>query len=208
MEMLAAEAAGTATTSEAAPAMTHARMSLIPFPASRESWLLLDHLGLVEAPQQPGEDALERVLPVRESRFAVADAVLQDGDGDALVAARQEHDLVVDPAGAESPACLRVRLPALRSHPEDPPALRARDVREQVHRVAAMPLRDELVDLQHEARLVGRIDARATPDLRVQVEPVHRDLAGQRPDAARADVAEDRVRGVVARARDHRVQEA
>src|SRR3954471_11020575 len=119
----AADAAGTPIRSEAAPAITHARMSLIPFPASRKSWLLLDDLGLVEAPQHAGEDALERVLPVRVRRAAVADVVLQHGDRNAHAALGQEHDLVVDPAGAEAPAGLRVRLPALRPHPEDAPAL-------------------------------------------------------------------------------------
>src|SRR3954451_16404737 len=198
MEMVAAEAAGTATTSEAAPAITHARMSLIPFPASCESWLLLDDLGLVEALQHAGEDALERVLPGRVSRAAVADGVLQHGDRDPHAALGQQHDLVVDPAGAEAPAGLRVRLPALRPHPEDAPALRTRDVREQIQGVAAMTLRDELVDLQHEARLVGGVDPRAAPDLGVQVEAVHRDPLGDRANAAGADVAEDRVGGLVA----------
>src|SRR3954451_25214645 len=116
----AADAAGKPMTSEAAPAITHARMSLIPFPASRES-LLLDDLGLVEAPEHPGEDALQRVQSVDVSPVAVADLALQDGDGHAHLALGEEHDLVVDPAGPEAPARLRVRRPALGGDPEDSP---------------------------------------------------------------------------------------
>src|SRR3954468_13474160 len=154
----AADAAGTPIRSEAAPAITHARMSLIPFPASRRSWLLLDDLGLVEALEHPGEDALQRVQTVDVSPVAVADLPLQHGDQPAHAALGDQHDLVVDPAGAEAPARLRMGLPALRSHAEDAPALRVRDVGQQVHGVTAMALRDHLVDLQHEARLVGRVD--------------------------------------------------
>src|SRR5437764_12732226 len=70
--------------------------------------------------QQPGGDPAQRLLAVGVG------AVLkgQDRNRHALVAAGQERDLVVDPAGAGAQTALEVQPPARGLDACDPPALR------------------------------------------------------------------------------------
>ena len=72
-----------------------------------------------------------------------ADVLRQDGDGEALVAAGEERDLVVDAAGARAPSALEVNGPAAEPQLADAPALGRDDVAQQAERVGAMALREE-----------------------------------------------------------------
>ena len=112
-----------------------------------------------QAAQQAPEDALERGAAVLVAGVAVG----EHGDRDALAAAHEQRDLMVDGAGARAPAALEVQRPPARHDLADAPALRADDRAQQAHRVRAVADRDQVVDAQEEARLVARGDHRGAP---------------------------------------------
>src|SRR5439155_560354 len=84
----------------------------------------------------------------------------QNRDRDALVAARQEGDLVVDPAPAVAPASLEVQPPARWANPRDAPALNRRDRVEEPHSVRAVPRGYERVDVEEVAGLAAVLQGR------------------------------------------------
>jgi hypothetical protein len=125
-----------------------------------------------------------------------------------VLAAAQEADLVIDGAGAGSPAALEVQLPALRDHLRHSPALRGHDRPQQPQRVGPVALRQQLLDAQEEARLVARRDLRQAPD-RGDLEVGHAGPVGQPDDRRIADdVADPRGRDVVGAADHGRQQRA
>ena len=119
--------------------------------------------------QEPSGDSPQGLLAVG----VTAVQMREDRDRDALVAAGQQRDLVVDPAGAGAPAALEVEPPAGRPVPGDAPALRGGDRVQQLHRVVAVTRGHQRVDLQQVARLIGGVDAAQAPDAGHRREPAH-----------------------------------
>src|SRR6476469_1255715 len=97
----------------------------------------------------------------------------EDGDGDPTVVVLEEGDLVVDGAGAASPAALEVEPPPPRPRPRDPPALGRDDAVKQVSGVAAVALGDVVVEPVHESCLVAGARPAQPPDAAVEVEIPH-----------------------------------
>ena len=95
-------------------------------------------------------------------------------------------------------------LPARQVDAADAPALRGHDRRQQVERVVAVARRQQALDPEEEARLVGRGDPRVAPDRRRRREVLHPRAAGDAAQPARADDAQDARRRRVVRASDHR----
>jgi hypothetical protein len=84
-------------------------------------------------------------------------------DRHAVGSVRQEGDLMIDEPCARAPAALEVQPPAVWANLPDPPALSGDDRRQQPHRGGAMARDDVGIEVQEEARLVGRVDAACTP---------------------------------------------
>src|SRR4051812_7488157 len=101
----------------------------------------------------------------------------EDGDGDPAAMVLEEGDLVVDGAGAAPPAALEVKPPPPRPRPRDPPALGRDDAAKQVSGIAAVALRDVVVEPVHEPRLIAGGRPAQAPDAAVEMEIAHPGVA-------------------------------
>ncbi len=133
------------------------------------------------APAAALEDAFERRLAGGVGAVARG----QDGHGEALVAAGEQRDLVVDGARARAPAALEVDAPVGQVEPPDAPALGGDDLAQQPQAVRAVARRQQRVDAQEEAGLVARGDLREAPDRRGGAEAGHARGAREPVEAAR-----------------------
>src|SRR5947207_13739531 len=101
----------------------------------------------------------------------------EDGERDSPAVVLQEGDLVVDGAGAASPAALEVEPPPPRPRLRDPPALRRDDAAKQVSGVTAVALGDVVVEPIHESRLIAGGRPAQPPDAAVEMEIAHPGVA-------------------------------
>ena len=142
------------------------------------------------------EDALERGVAVAWLGLSAG----EDGDRDALAAADEQRDLMVDSAGARAPAALEVQRPPARRDLADAPALGAGDRAQQVHGVRAVADREKAVDAQEEARLVAGRDQRGAP-VGAGDEGGHARAAGPARSAPGCRCGRERARGSPRRCR-------
>jgi hypothetical protein len=105
-----------------------------------------------------------------------------------------------------SPAALEGDPPPGGTRGGYSPALRGDDPAQQPHRVIAVAPRDEPVDPQEQARLIGRGHRRAAPG-RVGEEMAHADPARERAQRRQADARVHGVGGAVVGHADHRAQQ-
>ena len=152
---------------------------------------------------QPRGHALDRGDPVAHRRVAVGHHRHRKRLARAVLEARHlVHELA---AAGGAPAALEQHAPVGPGHVRDAPALVAHDVREQAARVVEELVRDEVVELPEEARLVARADLRARPDAHDR-EVGHVCGVGEAVEPPVAHPAPDLRRGAVVGHVDHRVQ--